>query len=164
MCGRLGLRRVVVSVIVTISLGLVCVEGRQAKSTLFAQGGVPIPEQGPAAPDNTFDGLAAQPNQPDNALARIVRQFAKRREGELLETTGRFTRSGDRVTFSTEDGSDTFPVLENLALERVLRVIEDSTADQPRLWHVVARITEFRGVNFLLLERVVLKPKAPPEK
>jgi len=88
----------------------------------------------------------------------------RHREGEVVELTGRFAFAGERVTFTAEEGNISFRVLENLALERVLQYLEENAANAPRrLWSVVGRVTEFRGTNYLLLERAVLKRASPSD-
>lgn len=78
------------------------------------------------------------------------------REGtELLDQPGTFRLTGDRITFFTDLGRGRFVVLENLALQRVGRAIEDNP--DPLQWLVTGAITEFRGENFLLVHRAVLR-------
>lgn len=73
------------------------------------------------------------------------------REGaELVDEVGTFQATGDRITFYTSSGRS-FRVLENLALDRIA-----ATIDKPREWLVQARITEFRGNNYLLITRATL--------
>ena len=76
------------------------------------------------------------------------------REGQpLVNAIGRFS-GGDRYTFKTEGSS--FRVLENLNLERIATVVEDDAQAQ---WLISGTITEFRGANYLLITRAVLKDK-----
>lgn len=89
----------------------------------------------------------------------------KTREGsEWKNQRGRFTLVGDRVSFTPSDRALNIVVLENLNLERIVRTIEESrtVADADQLeWTIDGVLTEFRGTNFLLLNRSVLvaKPK-----
>lgn len=76
------------------------------------------------------------------------------REGTTLRLKGRFDLVGERATFYTEDGSASFRTLENLALQRVVGAVRDSTAS--RLWNVEATVTEFQGANFLLIRRATV--------
>ena len=77
------------------------------------------------------------------------------REGTQVEkVSGHFKLTGDRVTFVTADGKQRFGGLENLALERVARVVKDSPA-QLR-WTIAGVITEYRGANYLLVTHAVL--------
>ncbi|MEX2185785.1 MAG: hypothetical protein WD875_03280 [Pirellulales bacterium] len=81
------------------------------------------------------------------------------REGtRWQQERGVFTLVGDRVTF-TNQRKQNFVVLENLNLERVVRTIEENrtVTDADTLeWNIDATVTEFRGVNFILVTRSVL--------
>ncbi|MFZ5831902.1 MAG: hypothetical protein ACOY3P_17585 [Planctomycetota bacterium] len=82
------------------------------------------------------------------------------REGEeLVDAQGTFRLTGDRVTFLSADGRLRLVVLENLALERVGRVLVAHS--QPLRWTVSGVITEYRGVNYVLLRRAVLVTHVP---
>lgn len=84
------------------------------------------------------------------------------REGtELDEQLGVFRLTGDRITFFTEMGTGRFVVLENLALERVARVITDNPNQLK--WFVTGTMTEYQGLNYLLIERAVLKTQVHSE-
>lgn len=78
------------------------------------------------------------------------------REGaKLTDVHGRFELTGERVAFYPADGSDTLPVLENLALERTAQILQDSRGKQE--WIVSGVITEFRGSNYLLLTKAIVR-------
>jgi hypothetical protein len=80
------------------------------------------------------------------------------REGsKLVDQIGEFQKSGERINFFSKDGHGVLRVLENLALERVGRVLDDNPAT--RDWSVSGVVTEFRGENYLLLTRAVLKAR-----
>jgi hypothetical protein len=77
------------------------------------------------------------------------------REGELLENqVGTFELAGERVQFTLGGQRRVLPVLENLALERVARMLEQHV-DSP--WLVTGVVTEYRGRNYLLLQRAVVR-------
>jgi len=82
-------------------------------------------------------------------------EFRLREGTRLVDQLGHFRMTGDRVAFFTEDGKGRFTGLENLNLQRVAAAI----GEQPgkRLWKVTGTITEFRGENYLLLDRVNLE-------
>jgi hypothetical protein len=81
------------------------------------------------------------------------------REGsELLDERGYFKQVRDRLMFLTADGKRQMVTLENLALERVQRSVSDNPTQQD--WIVWGTVTEFRGVNYLLLRRAILTPRA----
>jgi hypothetical protein len=80
------------------------------------------------------------------------------REGtELTNVLGSFKLTGDRATFYPSDGSGRFGGLENQTLERVAMVI----GEDPSLleWLVTGTITEYKGNNYILITRAILKSK-----
>ena len=82
------------------------------------------------------------------------------REGtNLKDQKGYLKVTGDRITFYTCDGNQRFRGLENLALQRIAETIDRSTAPGRLEWTVSGTITEFRGANYLLISRAVLKSK-----
>ena len=83
----------------------------------------------------------------------------------MIDGIGRFERRGDRVAFLTGDRPTALIVLENLALERVMRVTEEDGLG-PIRWRVSGTITEFRGANYLIIRRAVVKSDvaSPPVK
>jgi len=82
------------------------------------------------------------------------------REGtRLIDQTGQFKITGDRVSFTSSDGSLRFDCLENLCGQRIARTVTDSP--ESLSWTVTGELTEFRGANFLLLTQAVLKPRSP---
>lgn len=81
------------------------------------------------------------------------------REGtQVVEERGVFKITGERVTFFSGGARLRLVVLENLNLERIVRVITDSPEKQD--WVVSGRITEFQGANYLLVEKAVLKSES----
>ena len=107
---------------------------------------VAIAQTSPTSSDLTVAGTRGRP---------VPREDRLREGTELIDQQGAFRMTGDRVTFFTDSGSGRFIVLENLALQRVARTIEDSPV--PLDWTVSGVITEFHGDNFLLVRRVVLR-------
>jgi hypothetical protein len=79
------------------------------------------------------------------------------REGtRLIDVVGAFQSvGGDSVSFSPGGNKDSFRVLENLALERVSRTLDENRGT--RQWVVSGTITEYRGSNYLLLTKVVVQ-------
>jgi hypothetical protein len=75
------------------------------------------------------------------------------REGEMVEFVGALELSGDRAVFYPQEGGEPLRLLENLALERVTRLLRETHAE--RQWLVSGEITEYRGANFLLLHKAV---------
>lgn len=84
----------------------------------------------------------------------------RQREGtRLTDVSGRFELAGDRITFHPASGRESYRLLENLALERVAQVLSESRAKQD--WTVSGTLTEFRGANYLLLTKAVIKTGNP---
>jgi hypothetical protein len=79
------------------------------------------------------------------------------REGtRLIDVIGAFQSvGGDSVSFSPGGNKDSFRVLENLALERVSRTLDENRGT--RQWVVSGTITEYRGSNYLLLTKAVVQ-------
>jgi hypothetical protein len=89
-------------------------------------------------------------------------QQVRMREGTPLDATGSFKITAERAIFTTEDGAR-FHGLENLNLERIAIAVSESP-DQ-LIWNVNGTVTEFRGANYLLITRAMLKSKpSPPAK
>jgi hypothetical protein len=106
------------------------------------------------------DDRDARPGTSDRNDAAERADAADRvREGtRWQQERGVFTLVGDRVTFANPRKQN-FVVLENLNLERIVRTIEENrtVTDADTLeWNIDATVTEFRGVNFILVTRSVL--------
>jgi hypothetical protein len=100
----------------------------------------------------------ARPTAPAEigGLPALPQDNVRVREGtQLADRLGHFLTSGGRVVFVTADGKSRLVGLENLNLERIARTIADSPHDLQ--WEVTGTITEYRGANFLLVDRAVLK-------
>lgn len=79
----------------------------------------------------------------------------KLREGtRLTDEIGGFSRVGERVSFAPSKG-DSLKCLENLALERIARAIDESQGQ--RQWIVSGVVTEFKGANYLLVTKAVIR-------
>ena len=85
---------------------------------------------------------------------RFPRGFRLREDTRLENETGEFWITGERIRFYSESRG-VFTVLENLALERVSGVIDGHVT--PRQWSVSGVVKEYRGGNYLLITRAVLK-------
>ena len=93
--------------------------------------------------------------QPSGEKPGIAPRF--RDADELVEQSGEFAVSGDRLTFVTVDGRHRFIALENLPLEGVANALHHHPAS--RLWIVSGKVTEFRGSCYLLLTRAQCRPE-----
>jgi hypothetical protein len=97
-------------------------------------------------------GVAAQDHAGQSAAAKAAQRA---REGSLLtDETGSFEFVGDRVIFVSASGRESLRVLENLALERIVRELGD--ARDQRNWTVNGVLTEFKGANYLLVTKAML--------
>lgn len=86
------------------------------------------------------------------------------REGTRIEDTeGSIREDNSRFIFTENQSGREFALLENLALERVARLV--GWAHQALPCRVTGKVTEYRGANFLLLQRAVIgaggKGKSP---
>jgi len=68
---------------------------------------------------------------------------------------GRFEIVGDRTVFVTDGGALRLIALENLGLERITRTL--ANAPGPLEWKVTGTVTEYRGKNFVLVHRALVK-------
>lgn len=81
------------------------------------------------------------------------------REGShFMNQRGSFRLAGDRVAFQLADVDRRLIVLENLTLERIAAQLAKSS--DKSVWSVSGTITEYRGSNYLLVTRAVLKSEA----
>ncbi len=138
-------------------------EGRLPTASLFCAGALLL---GVALALAQTGGAVRMPENPTLpsaeatvALARDSQDTPKKgrlREGtEWVNQIGAFQHTGDRMAFFTDLASGRFIVLENLALDRISRILEDA-AETPE-WLVSGTITEHRGENYLLVHRAVLR-------
>ena len=80
------------------------------------------------------------------------------REGTQIEgTAGVIRQVASGFIFTETDNGRELLLLENLALERLARLVERS--NRAILCYATGTVTEYRGVNYLLLERTVLDAK-----
>ncbi|MFN0019615.1 MAG: hypothetical protein ACKVP0_15250 [Pirellulaceae bacterium] len=97
-----------------------------------------------------FANLAVSKEDPSTASNNAQRL----REGtRLVDVPGQFEVVGDRVNFTFADSRDSIRVLENLSLQRVMRVLgQTQTGTQ---WTVSGTITEYNNGNYLLLTKAI---------
>jgi hypothetical protein len=95
----------------------------------------------------------ANPDELDGADDRTLRL----REGmKFVNRVGELREAGGRILFYPDGDTRSLQLLENLALERV----SDDLDQTQRKWSVTGIITEYRGGNYLLLHRAVLKARS----
>ena len=93
-------------------------------------------------------------SQADSAASREAHRL---REGSTLQDEpGVFQETGDRIVFQSRIRKTPLTVLENLALERISTALEKTG---PRQWTVSGVVTEFRGVNYLLVSRALRRAR-----
>jgi hypothetical protein len=81
------------------------------------------------------------------------------REGtQLVDQKGYFRPTGNRLTFSSDDGKFSLVALENLNLQRIARTMADFPGHVQ--WKVCGTVTEYAGANYLLIERAMLKTQS----
>jgi len=97
---------------------------------------------------------SAQPSaQASSPAPEGVRRL---REGtELIDQAGRFEIAGDRIVFVISPGDARLVALENLTLERVARTMANNPGRM--IWKINGSVTEYRGANFVLVHRAVLR-------
>ncbi len=106
-----------------------------------------------------FGDAATRDVEGESSLSRNDGETLKiLREGTKIDDqVGEFQVAGDRTTFVTDDGKRSFVGLENLNLERVVRILSDKP--EQLQWSVSGTITEYHGQNFLTITRAVFKSK-----
>jgi len=106
-----------------------------------------VAENGPPATDS-----AAAPNHAGQTVP-AAKSAERLREGtRLVDCPGTFAALGaDRVSFSPDGGKESYRLLQNLALERISRMLEEQRG--PKLWTVSGVLTEYKGTNFLLVTK-----------
>lgn len=104
-------------------------------------------------------GTSALPAVKGEAPAAAAPSASNRvREGtRLQDRLGSFKITGEGVTFFSTDGELRLSGLQNLAMERVARVLRESHSEPE--WMVTGVVTEYEGGNYLLLQRAVLKTR-----
>ena len=72
-----------------------------------------------------------------------------------------FRMSGHRVVLFSEDESERYFCLENLNLDRVMKVIQENPVQQ--IWNVDGFYTEYREENFVYIQRAVITSRQTVE-
>ncbi len=88
------------------------------------------------------------------SLAQMAKEETAMREGTpITEVKGRFRKQGERFQFVEEGSNKAFKCLENLCLQRISMNQQDD--ERKVIWLVSAKVTEFNGENFLILDKAV---------
>ena len=123
---------------------------RTAATDKPAGNSIEKPSEGAASPDAA--GRAGSPSN-KNGTRELLREGTK-----LVDEVGYFRLTGDRAVFYFgADGKQQLNALENLALERVARVVGE-TPDQLQ-WSISGTVTEYRGNNYLSITKALIKRK-----
>ena len=98
------------------------------------------------------------PGNPDEDKDILMREGTR-----LVEKTGYFDLEGDGVVFHFDGGKKRLVGLPNLTLERIATaIIQDQRKNE---WSISGFVTEYRGSNYLFVQRAILKAKpAAPKK
>ena len=94
-----------------------------------------------------------------DSLGKKIEKRQLQREGTTAQSQHVIFRvAGNRVVMTVAQGSDRFFCLENLNLQRVTDVLSDN----PTLtdWTVDYIVTEYKGENYILIQRAVLTSTA----
>jgi hypothetical protein len=82
----------------------------------------------------------------------------RQREGSfLVDVPGHFKLTSDRATFYPTGSEQRYLGLENLNLERIALVVGENPEQLE--WIVSGAVTEYRGANYLLITKSLLKNK-----
>jgi hypothetical protein len=96
-------------------------------------------------------GPAASPRRSDEE-----KLTERMREGtRVIDVVGSFQTAGDRISFHPDGKGESYRVLENLALQRVDEYLGANRGTPT--WTVSGVMTEFRGSNFLLVQKAVVR-------
>jgi hypothetical protein len=152
-------RRTALAAMAALTVGLV-----GSKATIAAETPARVGTSKPAtaSPARARDAKdATVPAQTETAPAATGRRLL--REGfALTDQLGTFRMIGGRLVFATDKEGIRLVALENLNLERIARVV----ANNPSVttWRITATATECRGVNYILIERAVLRGEGDPAR
>lgn len=81
------------------------------------------------------------------------------REGARLEQQSVTCRaSNDVLLVELDNGEQSIEVLRNLAAQRILQACQEDASDCA--WTVSGKITEFKGLNYILLDHVKRTPRS----
>jgi hypothetical protein len=140
------------------SLGSVCCCGAiAAAAVLAAAWGITLQAE---TPPSTTKAPFVRP-LPAAGSAKSEEGGKRLREGtRLIDVEGRFEFTGDRMAFFLADAEESYKLLENLALERINKVLEETRASEKPQWIVSGTITEYHGGNYLLVTKAVIKAQA----
>ena len=107
------------------------------------------------APADNTPSSAEKPASRASRTKNGTSYFIQREGMRIVDRRGYFRMAGDRVVFFSSERKNRYVTLENLNLERIVQAL----ADQPRQrrWKVTGMLTEYKGENYLLVEKALLE-------
>jgi hypothetical protein len=119
-----------------------------------------VAQQPGQSPATLTSGAPANPPSdmpPPAATSQPAKSAERLRENtRLVDVTGVFQSVGaDSVTFSPTGSKEAYRLLQNLALERLSRTLEENRGSRPGMASGI--ITEFRGSNYLLITKAIFQ-------
>ena len=111
------------------------------------------------APGREPEGSEPAPRDIEAARPQLPVQPGQRlREGSTLQNVaGTFEVSDGQIVFCAGEAEARLEVLENLALERIAAMLDNAAG---RAWQVSGTVTEYRGRNYLLIDRAVVRTRS----
>ncbi len=109
-----------------------------------------------ATPAAKVDAVSTRA-KPTDAIANADVATRLREGTHLVDQSGVFKVQGDGLQFAPANGTRSFSVLQNLAMERISRLVVESP--DALEWTMTATVTEFRGANYLLVTQATIKAK-----
>ena len=103
------------------------------------------------------NGMLGNAYDSGEKLQGYDKKASLREGGEIVNQAGYFHATGNRLAFESADNKRTFIALENRNLERVTQAIAENAKQLE--WIVSGTISEYRGENFLLVNRAELKSR-----
>lgn len=108
-----------------------------------------------APPPTAVSPPSGLPGSADSGAAAQVPGPTRLREGTALRgLIGTIRLVGERWTLFLTQRDERYILLENLALERILRT--NASFNEAPDWTVDGTVTEFRGQNYLLIEKALI--------
>ncbi len=102
------------------------------------------------------EGLASQSSQVNSgSQAQLMREGTR-----IVDQPANCRSSGEQLLIDFATESEPLVALENLAAQRILKAVMDDAGDGG--WVINGQITEFKGHNYILLNRVNRQPKNNP--
>ena len=87
------------------------------------------------------------------SVQKVLEEFRYDALTPITDVKGRFKKQGERFQFVEEGSNKAFKCLENLCLQRISMNQQDD--ERKVIWLVSAKVTEFNGENFWILEKAV---------